>query len=622
MQGFHDEQDLGQVYDAKLIGRLLGYARPHARSLAGCVGLLMVFSSLALAQPYLIKTAIDHVMAPASAMGQPQALADAAARAALWTQLWPLAVAYAVTVIIGAAIEYTQGVWLQATGQAIVAKIRQDVFDHLQSLSLSFFDANPVGRLVTRVTNDVEALNEMYTSVMVNLFKDVFYIAGAMVIMLRMDWRLSLVSFAAIPLVAVAAGVFQKLARKAWRQVRVKLARINATLSENFSGMRVVQIFAREAEQGAEFAAINNDHFASSMEQLRVYAVFRPLLELLSSVALVGVIWYGGHQVLAGVIGFGTLYAFTSYNRNLYEPINAVAEKYNILQSALASAERIFQLLSTEPAIQDRTVPAEKPTILELRVGHEAGPVVPAIEFRDVWFAYKGEDWVLKGVSFRVLPGQTVAFVGHTGAGKSTIMSLVARFYDVQQGAVLIDGRDVRDWPQAELRRRVGTVMQDVFLFAGDVLGNISLDEPGISREAAERAAVVVGADPFIRRLPKGYDEPVVERGMTLSAGQRQLISFARALAYDPAVLVLDEATASIDSETESALQKAMKAVSADRTTLVVAHRLSTIQDADCIFVMHKGEIREAGRHAELVTRNGLYQRLWQLQFEGTGPLA
>lgn len=615
MQGFHDEQDLGQVYDAKLIGRLLGYARPHAGALAGSVVLLMIFSGLALAQPYLIKTAIDHVMAPA-------ATADAAARAMLWTQLWPLALAYAFTVIVGAAIQYLQGVWLQATGQAIVAKIRQEVFDHLQSLSLSFFDANPVGRLVTRVTNDVEALNEMYTSVMVNLFKDVFYIAGAMVIMLRMDWKLSLVSFAAIPLVAVAAGVFQKLARKAWRQVRVKLARINATLSENFSGMRVVQIFAREAKQGAEFAAINDDHFASSMEQLRVYAVFRPLLELLSSAALVGVIWYGGHQVLAGVIGFGTLYAFTSYNRNLYEPINAVAEKYNILQSALASAERIFQLLGTEPAIQDRETPEAKPTMLELRVGHEAESMTPAIEFRDVWFAYKGEDWVLKGISLRVLPGQTVAFVGHTGAGKSTIMSLVARFYDVQQGQVLVDGRDVRDWPQSELRRRVGTVMQDVFLFAGDVLGNISLDEPGISREAAERAAVVVGADPFIRRLPRGYDEPVVERGMTLSAGQRQLISFARALAYDPAVLVLDEATASIDSETESALQKAMKAVSANRTTLVVAHRLSTIQDADCIFVMHKGEIREQGRHAELVTRNGLYQRLWQLQFEGTGPLA
>jgi ABC-type multidrug transport system fused ATPase/permease subunit len=615
MASFHEEQDLGQVYDAKLIARLLGYAKPHARALAGCVVLLMAFAGLALLQPYLIKTAIDEIMTPA-------ALADAAGKAALGAKLWPLAALYAVTVVLGAAIEYAQGVWLQSTGQAIVARIRQDVFDHLQTLSLSYFDANPVGRLVTRVTNDVEALNEMYTSVLVNLFKDVFYIGGAMIIMFSMNWRLAAVSCVAIPLVAAAAAFFQKLSRAAWREVRLKIARLNATLSENFSGMRVVQIFAREAKQSAEFRAINDDHFRASMHQLRVYAVFRPLLELLSTAALVGVIWYGGHQVLAGVIGFGTLYAFTSYNRNLYEPINAVAEKYNILQSALASAERIFQLLATPSAVQDKPVPAAPEARVEVRVAGEAAAApAPAIEFRDVWFAYAEEHWVLKGVSFRVTPGQTVAFVGATGAGKSTIMSLVARFYDVQKGQVLVDGVDVRDWPQAALRRRVGTVMQDVFLFAGDVAGNVSLSDPAISREDVERAARLVGADAFIRRLPNGYDEPVVERGMTLSAGQRQLISFARALAYDPAILVLDEATASIDSETEAALQQAMKTVAADRTTLIVAHRLSTIQDADCIFVMHKGEIRERGRHGELLAQRGLYQRLWQLQFEGTGPL-
>ena len=329
MADFHEEQDLEPQYDTRLIARLLGYARPHWRALAGCVVLLMVFSCLALSQPYLIKLAIDEVMTPA-------ATADAASRAALAAKLWPLAALYFGTVILGAMIEYAQGVWLQATGQAIVARIRQEVFDHLQTLSLSFFDANPVGRLVTRVTNDVEALNEMYTSVLVNLFKDVFYIGGAMVIMFSLNWKLAAVSCLAIPLVAAAAGFFQKLAREAWRVVRVKLARINATLSENFSGMRLVQIFAREAKQSEEFGAINDDHFRASMHQLRVYAVFRPLLELLSTFALIGVIWYGGHQVLAGVIGFGTLYAFTSYNRNLYEPINAVAEKYNILQSALA----------------------------------------------------------------------------------------------------------------------------------------------------------------------------------------------------------------------------------------------------------------------------------------------
>lgn len=612
MKDFHEEQDLEQVYDLKLVGRLLEYAKPHWAALAGCVALLLVFSLLAIIQPFLIKMAIDEVMTPG-------ATADAAAKQALIDRLYPLATIYAGTVMAGAVIEYVQGVWLAVTGQAIIARIRQDVFAHLQKLSLSFFDANPVGRLVTRATNDVEALNEMYTSVLVNLFKDVFFIAGAMIAMLSVDWRLSLVSFAVIPLVALTAGVFQGLARKAWRAVRLKLARLNATLSENFSGMRVVQIFAREGKQGEEFGAINQDHFHASMHQLQLYAVFRPLLELLTTASLAGVIWYGGHQALAGAVSFGTLYLFTSYNRQLYQPINDLAEKYNILQSALASAERIFQLLATEPAVADG--PAAAPETVQVRIG-VAGEAPPAVEFRDVWFAYQGEAWVLKGLSFSVPAGGTVAFVGHTGAGKSTIMSLVARFYDVQQGAVLIDGIDVRDWEQGALRRRVGTVMQDVFLFSGDVAGNISLEDPAIDRPAVEAAARLVGADAFIRRLPGGYDEPVAERGMTLSAGQRQLIAFARAVAYDPAVMVLDEATANIDTETESALQQAMKAIARHRTTLVVAHRLSTIQDADRIYVMHKGAIREEGTHAELLAQAGLYHRLWQLQAQGTGPLS
>ncbi|HEY9724638.1 MAG TPA: ABC transporter ATP-binding protein [Oscillatoriaceae cyanobacterium] len=613
MQDFHEEQALGTVVDARLFGRLLRYAAPYWRALAGCVVLLLLLAALKLSQPYLLKLAIDQVM-------QPGATASPSARVALEARLWPLAGIYLATVVLSSLTAYAQGLWLAITGQAIIARIRHDLFAHLQGLSLAFFDSNPVGRLVTRATNDVEALNEMYTSVLVNLFQDLFSVLGAIAVMLQMNWRLALVSFAVVPLVAISATIFQKLARKAWREVRVRLARINATLSEDFSGMRVVQIFAREARQSEEFKSIDRDYLRASMTQLNIFSVFRPLLELLGGLALVGVIWYGGHQVLAGILSFGTLYAFTSYNNQLFQPINALAEKYNVLQSALASAERIFQLLATEPLIVDRA-PEEGLTRVELRVGHEPEATPPAVEFRDVWFAYKGEEWVLKGISFTVKPGQTVAFVGHTGAGKSTIMSLVARFYDVQRGAVMVDGRDVRDWPQADLRRRVGTVMQDVFLFAGDVAGNVALGDPAIDREAVEHAARVVGADAFIRRLPGGYDEPVVERGLTLSAGQRQLISFARALAYDPSILVLDEATASIDSETETALQHAMKAVARHRTTMVVAHRLSTIQDADRIYVMHHGEIREEGAHRELLARQGLYQRLWQLQFQGTGPL-
>jgi ABC-type multidrug transport system fused ATPase/permease subunit len=597
---FHEEEELGTVYDRELVLKLLGYARPHARALVGCVLLLLVDIALNVSAPYMIKLGIDQVMVP----GQhgPQA--------GLHERLLALAGLYFAAAGLSEVLAYFQGLWLRVTGQAIIAGIRNELFAHLQTLGLAFYDGNPAGRLVTRVTNDVEALNEMYTSVLVNLFKDCFLIAGAAYVMLAMDVRLALVCFAVVPLVALAAGVFQKLARAAWREVRTKIARINATIAENLSGVRIIQLFARVELQAREFRATNDDYYASSMGQLRVYSIFRPLLELITSFALVGLIWYGGREVVAGTVTVGTLFAFTSYLGKLYTPINALAEKYNILQSALASAERIFQLLATQPTVVDPAA-AGQPV-----------PGAPAVEFRDVWFAYQGEHWVLSGVSFTVRPGETVAFVGHTGAGKSTIMSLVARFYDVQRGQVLVDGMDVRAWPQAALRRRVGTVMQDVFLFAGDVAGNVSLGDPAIDRAAVERACRLVGAEPFILALPRGYDEPVVERGMTLSAGQRQLISFARAVAYDPAVLVLDEATASVDSETEAALQQAMAEVMRGRTTLVVAHRLSTIQDADRIYVMHKGQVREHGRHDELLAQGGLYQRLWQLQAAGTGPLA
>ncbi|MCE7939206.1 MAG: ABC transporter ATP-binding protein, partial [Chloroflexi bacterium CFX6] len=523
------------AYDRVLIRWMLAYARPQARALAGCVALLLVLAGLQLAQPWVIKQAIDAVIRPAEGT----AMAAGASRIA--APLWPYVAAYAGLATAAAGVMYLQTYWLRMTGQRIIMRVREDVFAHLQTLSLSFFDRNPTGRTVTRVTNDVEALNEMYTSVLVNLFRDVFFMTGAVLVLLRLDWRLATLSFAILPVVVVMAIVFRTRSRAAWRSMRVLLARINAKLAEQFGGMRVVQLYGRQAADAAAFAAINDGFYAAARHLIRVFAVFSPVLDLLTTVALAAVVWYGGGQALAGAITVGTLYAFTAYVRRLYEPVSALAEKYNIMQSALASAERISRLMATEPEVRDPVDPVAPPPRVAVAVdgGPRPAPVrdiAPAVAFDDVWFAYTPGEWVLRGVSFAVHPGETVAFVGHTGAGKSTIMSLLPRFYDVQRGAVRVHGVDVRRWRQRDLRRCVGVVLQDVFLFAGDVASNIGLWEPALSRRQIERAAGIVGADQFVKRLPGGYDEPVVERGLSLSAGQRQLISFARALAYDPEI--------------------------------------------------------------------------------------
>ncbi|MBO8141367.1 MAG: ABC transporter ATP-binding protein [Firmicutes bacterium] len=506
-------------------------------------------------------------------------------------------------IVLAAGLSYAQVYILHYTGQRIVFQIREDVFNHLQRMPVRFFDQNPVGRLVTRATNDIDTLNEMFTSVLVNLFKDVFLLAGILIVMFRIHWQLALVSLTVMPAVAAVTVAFRIRARDAYRQVRLKLARINATLAENISGMRIIQLFNQQDRMFREFDAVNRDHYRSMMQEVRVFALFRPAVEFLSSLALAIIIWYGGGRVVQNTLDFGVLYLFIQYMQTFFQPINDLTEKYNIMQSAMASAERIFLILDTPPE-DDPAEPVHLPSVRG------------EIEFDGVWFAYNGEDWVLRDVSFHVEPGQSVALVGATGAGKTSIINLLTRFYDVQRGVIRIDGIDIRRLRRQQLRRHIAVVLQDVFLFTGDIESNVTLHNPDIPAGQVREAARIVHADPFVSRLPQGYKTAVRERGAGLSAGQRQLIQLARALAYDPAILVLDEATANIDTETEHLIQDALKRVMRGRTTVIIAHRLSTVQHCDKIIVLHKGRIRESGTHRELLEARGLYYRLYQLQYK------
>jgi ATP-binding cassette subfamily B protein/subfamily B ATP-binding cassette protein MsbA len=513
----------------------------------------------------------------------------------------------AILIIVILTLSFTFSVlqinMMELTSQRVMYDIRMQVLRHIQRLSLSFFDKNPVGRLVTRATNDVEVLHEMFTSIVIMLLRDMFILVGVIILLLKLNWRLALVSFAVLPFMAWATVAFSVRIRDAFRQVRIKVARINASLQENISGMRVTQIFRREAESYRRFAVINHENFLAAMRQIRVFAMFMPLMELASSVAIALVIWYGGGKVIQSTLSLGTLVAFLQYVQMFFRPIRNLAEQYSTMQQAMASSERIFLLLDNEDFIPD---PAEPRVPEEVR-----GRIV----FDGVWFSYDGEEQVLRDVSFTVEPGQTVAIVGATGAGKTSIISLLERFYDIQRGTITLDGVDIRDMDKKFLRSNVGLVMQDVFVFAGDIKGNIRLGSDSISDAELQEMARHVNADRFIERLPAKYDEEVHERGSTLSTGQRQLLAFARALAFDPKILILDEATSNIDTETEQLIQDALVKLMEGRTSIVIAHRLSTIQHADMILVMHRGRIRETGTHQELLGERGYYYRLYQLQY-------
>jgi ATP-binding cassette subfamily B protein len=576
-------------YDAGLLRRLLVYLRPYRGLTALAVVLLLAGAGLALVGPALTQRALD-VAIPLRDTGL----------------LGTLALLFLAALVLEFLVEYGQTLLTTYLGQRVMYDLRMQIFGHLQRLSISYFDRNPVGRLMTRVTSDVETLNELFSSGVVTVFGDIFTLLAIMSMMLWIDWRLALVTFAVIPLVWLTARIFRRRVREAFGDIRVRLARLNAYLQERLSGMRVVQLFAREADSAARFAELNQAHLEAHRRSITIYAVFFPVVEFLTAVAMALLLYYGGLRALGGTITVGVLAAFIQLTRRFFQPLQDLSEKFNLLQSAMASSERVFALLDEPVTVLEPVQPARLPH-----------PVRGEVRFEGVWFRYSpGGPWVLRDVSFTASPGQTIALVGHTGAGKSTIVNLLLRFYDPDRGRILIDGVDIRQLSTSDLRSLIGFVQQDLFLFAGDIQHNLTLDA-AITAESARLAARRVGADRFIERLPDGYGHRLGERGRSLSVGERQLLSFARALALNPTILVLDEATSSVDAQAEGQIQRAIAELMTGRTSLVVAHRLSTILHADEILVLQHGEIRERGSHRELLAQGGVYQRLYQLQLRG-----
>ncbi|RMF73406.1 MAG: ABC transporter ATP-binding protein, partial [Acidobacteria bacterium] len=576
----------GRAFDRRLLWRLWSWVRPHRALVAASFVLLVGVSAAQIAQPWLLKRAIDEGIA----RGDTGAL------------LVPAGL-FLLALVAEFVLRYLQLYALEATGQNVILDLRVAVFSHLQHLSASFFDRNPVGRLMTRVTSDIEALNEAFTSGLVLILADLVKLVGIVVVLFAMDWRLALVTLAVLPLMLGVTAWFRRRMRAAYRRVRARVAALAAFLQEAVVGMRLIQVFGRERRSREEFDEVNRGHRDAELGSVLYDSLFSAVAELMGTLTLAAILWAGGFRLLAGGITFGTLVAFIEYAGKFFRPVQELSQRFAVMQGAMASAERVFELLDTPPEIASPPSPRELP------------PPRGEVVFDDVSFAYRPGEPVLENISFRVEPGEKLGIVGWTGSGKSTLIRLLARLYDVDSGRILLDGLDVRDWPLDELRRRLGVVLQDQFLFAGTIADNISLGDPRITREDIRRAARLVQADAFIERLPRGYDEPVRERGSNLSVGEKQLICFARALAFDPAVIVLDEATASVDPETEERITRAIEIALAGRTALVIAHRLHTVLDADRILVLHHGRLAEQGTHDELIARDGgIYRTLWELQ--------
>ena len=585
----HDEEVIGKAYDARLMRRLLGFLRPYKLQVGVALVAITGESVLQLAQPYLLKIVIDDHIARGQFAGMGR-----------------LALLFLAVLIGSFACDYLQTYMLQMTGQRFMFDLRLRIFEHLQRIDLAFYDRNPVGRLMTRVTTDVDVLNDLFTSGVVSAAGDAFKLVGIMTLLVVMDSRLALVAFSVLPLIVVVTQWFRRNVRESYRTVRTWVARINAFLQENITGMATVQLFRREARNFSKFDEINRHHRDANLDSIFYYAVFYPAIEVISALAAALIIWFGGARTLSGTLTLGSLVAFLLYSARFFQPISDMSEKFNTLQSAMAASERVFKLLDTPVVIANPAVPAVR------------SPQVGRIVFDHVWFTYGAADeYVLRDVSFEVEPGQRVGIVGATGAGKTTLISLLLRFSDVSRGRILIDDIDIRNMDLNELRGLYSLVLQDVHLFSGTIGSNIRLGRTDIDDERVRRAATAVYADRFIKALPHGFESAVAERGATLSVGQKQLLSFARALAFDPRILVLDEATSSVDTETELLIRDALRVLMAGRTTLAVAHRLSTIQDMDKILVFHHGQLREMGSHQELLAERGIYFKLFQLQYKG-----
>ena len=618
-----DEDVIGKAYDGRLMRRLLTYMYPYKWAAFISIAAILIKAACDVLGPYLTEIAIDRFMT-----AHPTHRSDLLSR---WLSSSPargitqIAVIYLGALLLSFLLEFIQTYLMQWTGQKIMFDMRRQIFGHLQRMHVAFYDRNPVGRLVTRLTSDVDALNEMFTSGVFAIFEDIFVLAGIVFVMLRMKWWLALLAFSVLPLILLATRIFRKYVRDSYRRIRTAIARINSYTQEHISGMSLIQLFNRQQRAFTDFEAVNKTHLVAFKDSILAYALYYPVVEILSSAAIAMVIWFGGRGVLRGAVSIGVMVAFIQYAQRFFRPIQDLSEKYNILQAAMAASERVFKLVDTQPEIVS---PAHA------RETDNSG----SIEFVNVWFTYQRLDdetkafiagatpddlaamtnveWILRGVSFRISPDETAAIVGHTGAGKSTIVSLMMRFYDIQHGRILVDGVDVREHNLLKLRQHFGVVLQDPVLFSGTIASNIRMGTDAITEQEMRSAAEQVNIHDFISSLPGGYSEPMRERGNSLSTGQKQLINFARALAHNPRILILDEATSSVDTDTEMRVRLALERMIAGRTSVVIAHRLSTVQRADTILVMHKGQLREMGTHQELLAQRGIYWKLYQLQYK------